>query len=103
MPSVEPFDPDDPDLRACFSTERLSEVPIMLSGAGSLYECERRGMTAYWLWTKADVKAMTDIKFKFSNKMKERISKLDSRHSASKHNRKILDEIFLSVAEQSLQ
>ena len=102
LPSVEPFDPDDPDLRACHSTERLPEVPIMVSGAGSLYECERRGMTAYWLWTKADVKAMSDLKFKFSNKMKGRISKLDSRHSASKQNRQILHEIFLSVTEQSL-
>ena len=74
----------------------------MLSGAGSLYECKRRGMAAYWLWTKADVEAMADLKFKFSNKMKERISKLDSRHLASKQNRQILDQFSPSVAEQSL-
>ena len=41
-PLVEPFDPDNPDLRACFSTRRLSAIPIMLSGPKSLYEVERR-------------------------------------------------------------
>ena len=101
IPSVEPFDADDPDLQVCFGTFRLSEVPIMLSGPGSLYECERRGRLAYWLWTREEAKALSKITFKFDNKLKARISKLCSSHSSSKQNRKILDEIFLSVAEQS--
>ena len=44
---------------------------------------------------------MSTIAFKFDNKLKARISKLCSSHSSSKQNRKMLDEIFLSVAEQS--
>ena len=73
----------------------------MLSGPGSLYECERRGRLAYWLWTREEAKALSKITFKFDNKLKARVSKLCSSHSSSKQNRKILDEIFLSVAEQS--
>ena len=39
---------------------------------------------------------------KFSGKLKGRIKKLSSRYSASLNNRKILDEIYLEVAGQSI-
>ena len=42
-PKVEPFDPDDPDRRACFSTRRLSGIPVMLSGPKSLCEVNAKG------------------------------------------------------------
>ena len=73
----------------------------MLSGPQSLYEVERKDMLAYWLWTSAEVKVLSEIEFKFSDKLKKRIKELSSRHNASKPNRKILDEIYLEVAEKS--
>ena len=53
------------------------------------------------LWTKQDMKVLMDLKFTFSKDLKKRIAQLDSGHTKSKQNRAILDEIYLSVADQS--
>ena len=103
VPPVKPFDPTDPDMRACHSSEKLADVPIMLTGDGAIYECQTKGMTVFNLWTRQDLKALLDLKFSFSKKMRERrISQLSSRNSKSKENRKILDDIYLSVTGYSL-
>ena len=78
MQTRRPFDPDDPDMRACHSSEKLADVPIMLTGAGALYECQSKGMTVFMLWTKQDKKALLELKFTFSKELKKRIAQLDS-------------------------
>ena len=62
-PSVEPFDAENPDMRACFSTPRLSKIPIMLSGPKSLFEVEQAGTLPYWLWTSTEVKQLSELEF----------------------------------------
>ena len=93
---------DDPNQRACFSTRRLSEIPVMLSGPKSLCEVNAKGVAAYYLWQRAEVKTVSEIQFKFSEALKKKIALLSSRHDASKPNRKILDAIYIEVAEKSI-
>ena len=62
------------------------------------YVQQRADMFAYWLWTSAEVKMLSELEFKFWAKLKSRIKLLSSRHNASRANRKILDEIYLEVA-----
>ena len=101
LPRVEPFDEDDPDRRACFATEKLSAIPVMLSGPQSLCEVNERGVKAHYLWQKAEVKAVSEVKFQFSASLKEQIALLSSRHKSSASNRKILDMIYAEVSEIS--
>jgi hypothetical protein len=101
LPRVEPFEPDNHDLRACFSTKKLSAIPVMLSGPQSLCEVNERGVKAHYLWQKAEVKAVSEVKFQFSASLKKQIALLSSRHKSSASNRKILDAIYAEVSEIS--
>jgi hypothetical protein len=71
LPKVEPFEPDDRDRRACFSTRRLPGIPVMLSGPKSLCEVNARGVKAHYLWQRAEMKAVSEVKFKFSEPLKK--------------------------------